>query len=229
MFPLYIWSIVGIITLVARYSTRITNLLGNRAVPVLATLILLSYNKLLRTSIDILDFSILTTYESETNVTNSATIVWSLDGTLDYFRYPHILLLLAALLTLLCLWLPYTLLLLLIQWLRRISHFWFLKWTTRFQPFFDAYFAPLKPTHQYWFGVLLIVRSVILLTFASNFAIPQDISLILLLAAAGVLLFYMTMTNVHKHHSVMAFQGLFFLNLCLLSGFTGPGEGRKVW
>ena len=102
MFPLYIWSIVGIITLVARYSTRITNLLGNRAVPVLATLILLSYNKLLRTSIDILDFSILTTYDSETNVTNSATIVWLLDGTLDYFRYPHILLLLAALLTLLC-------------------------------------------------------------------------------------------------------------------------------
>ena len=82
VFPLYIWSIAGIITLVARYSTRITNLLGNRAVPVLATLILLSYNKLLRTSIGILNFSILTTYESETNVTDSATIVWSLDGTL---------------------------------------------------------------------------------------------------------------------------------------------------
>ena len=227
VFPLYVWSIAGIITLVARYSTRITNLLGNRAVPVLATLILLSYNKLLRTSIDILDFSILTTYESETNITDSATIVWSLDGTLEYFRYPHILLLLAALLTLLCLWLPYTLLLFLIQWLRRISHFWFLKWTTRFHPFYDAYFAPLKPSHQYWFGVLLIVRSVILLTFASNFAIPQDISLILLLASAGILLFYMTMTNVHKRHSVMAFQGLFFLNLCLLSGFMIFAHTKK--
>ena len=227
VFPLYIWSIAGIITLVARYSTRITNLLGNRAVPVLATLILLSYNKLLRTSIDILDFSILIVYQPETNVTSSAVIVWSLDGTLEYFRYPHILLLIIALLTLLCLWLPYTLLLFLIQWLRRISHLWFLKWTTRLHPFYDAYFAPLKPTHQYWFGVLLIARSVILLTFASNFAIPQDISLILLLTFARVLLFYMSMINVHKRHSVMAFQGIFFLNLCLLSGFMIFAHTKK--
>ena len=227
VFPLYIWSIAGIIILVARYSTRITNLLGNRAVPVLATLILLSYNKLLRTSIDILDFSILTLYQSETNTTNSVVIVWSLDGTLEYFRYPHILLLMTALLTLSCLWLPYTLLLFLIQWLRRISHLWFLKWTTRLYPFYDAYFAPLKPKHQYWFGVLLIARSIILLTFASNFAIPQDISLILLLTSAGVLLFYMSMINVHKRHSVMAFQGTFFLNLCILSGFMIFAHTKK--
>ena len=67
----------------------------------------------------------------------------------------------------------------------------------------------------------------ILLTLASNFSIPQDISLILLLVAAGVLLFYMTMTNVHKHHPVMAFQGLFFLNLCLLSGFMIFAHTKK--
>ena len=144
-------------TLVARYSIRITDLIGNKTVLVLATLILLSYNKLLRTSIDILDFSLLKIYQSETNTTNSVVIVWSVDGTLEYFKYPHILLLIAALLTLLCLWLPYTLLLLLIQWLQRISHLWFMKWTTRFHPFYDACFAPLKPKHQYvyWFGVLL--------------------------------------------------------------------------
>ena len=227
VFPLYIWSIAGIITLVARCSIRITNLIGNRAVPVLATLILLSYNKLLRTSINILDFSLLNIYQSETNTTNSVVIVWSVDGTLEYFKYPHILLLIAALLTLLCLWLPYTLLLLLIQWLRRISHLWFLKWTTRFHPFYDAYFAPLKPKHQYWFGVLLIARSVILLTFASNFAIPQDISLVLLLTFVGVMLFFMSMRNVHKRHSVMAFQGTFFLNLCLLSGFMIFAHTKK--
>ena len=86
VFPLYIWSIAGIITLGERYSTRITNFLGNRAIPVLATLIFLSYNKLLRTSIDILDFSILIFYRSETNSTDSV-VVWSVDGTLEYFRY----------------------------------------------------------------------------------------------------------------------------------------------
>ena len=53
----------------------------NRAVPVLATLILLSYNKLHRTSINILDSSLLKIYQSETNTTSSVVIVWSVDGT----------------------------------------------------------------------------------------------------------------------------------------------------
>ena len=75
--------------------------------------------------------------------------------------------------------------------------------------------------------MLLIARSVILLTFASNFAIPQDISLISLLTFAGVLLFYISMVNVHKRHSVMAFQGIFFLNLCLLSGFMIFAHTKK--
>ena len=43
LFPLYILSITGLIILAARYSSRLTKLFGNRAVPLLATLFLLSY------------------------------------------------------------------------------------------------------------------------------------------------------------------------------------------
>ena len=49
LFPLYIWLIAGIIIIVCHYSSHLTNLIGNRAVPLLATLFLLSYTKLLRT------------------------------------------------------------------------------------------------------------------------------------------------------------------------------------
>ena len=48
---LYIWVIAGVIIVACRYSSRLTNLIGNRAVPLLVTLILLSYMKLLRTVI----------------------------------------------------------------------------------------------------------------------------------------------------------------------------------
>ena len=217
VFPLYIWSIAGLMIIMARYSTRVTKLFGERAVPILATIILLSYNKLLKTAVEILDFSVISVY-SEWNVTKPAMIVWSVDGTLEYFQYPHILLFLAAIFTLLGLWLPYTLLLLLIQCLRRISHLKILKWITRFEPFFDAYFAPLKPKHQYWFGVLLLARGMILVTFASNFSLPENVSLLLLLISAGLLLFYVLLRNLYKSHAVMVLQSSLLLNLCLLSG-----------
>ena len=60
VFPFYLWSIAGLMIMLARYSTRLTGLFGNRAVPVLGTLILLSYMKLLRNAVQILHFSILT-------------------------------------------------------------------------------------------------------------------------------------------------------------------------
>ena len=102
----------------AKYSTRLTNLLGNRGVPVLGTLFLLSYIKLLQTSFSIMEFSILTWED------NSTVLVWSIDGNINYTDLYHILLLIAGLATLLFFLLPYTILLFLIQCFRKISHFW---------------------------------------------------------------------------------------------------------
>ena len=62
VFPFYIWSIAGLMIVAARHSTRLTYLLGSRAVPVLATLVLLSYTKLLKSAVSVLGFSIITVY-----------------------------------------------------------------------------------------------------------------------------------------------------------------------
>ena len=151
--------------------------------------------KLLRIAAEVLHFSVLTVYDHSTpndsaTVTVTKSLLWSLDGTLDYFGYPHILLFVAALFTLLFLWLPYTLLLLLMQWIRKISHCSLLKWTTRFSSFYDANFAPLKHKHQYWFGVFLLARGMILVAFATNFSISSDINLFILLIFVGLLLLH---------------------------------------
>ena len=110
--PFYIWAIAVVIIVAARYSTRLTNLLANKALPDLNTLFLLSYMKLLHIVVTALEFSTATKYPE-----GSTTVVWSKDGNLTYFGFPHILLFLAGLGTLLFLWLPYTLLLFSIQWL----------------------------------------------------------------------------------------------------------------
>ena len=51
VFPVYILVLVGLMILVSHFSRRFARLLGNNPVSVLATLILLSYTKILRTLI----------------------------------------------------------------------------------------------------------------------------------------------------------------------------------
>ena len=79
LFPLYIWFIAGTIIIACHYSSRLTNLIGDRAVPLLATLFLLSYTKLNRTLTTIFRFGVLTHFPH-----GSKTIVWYTDGSLPY-------------------------------------------------------------------------------------------------------------------------------------------------
>ena len=217
IFPFYIWAIAGLIIVATKYSSKLTRLLGNRAVPVLNTLILLSYMKLLNTVVSALEFSILVYAKYPTPSTTS--VIWSVDGNVTYFGFPHILLFLAGLVILLFLWLPYTLLLLLMQWLRKASHFRLLSWVMRYHPIYDAYFAPLKHKHHYWFGVLLLARGLLLVTFASTFGISGSINLLFLLVLSVVLLLYMTLVQLYRSKAVLLLQSTYLANLVLLSGF----------
>ena len=220
VFPFYMWIIAGLIIMVTRHSTRLTNLLGNRAVPLLATLFLISYMKLLRIVVSSLEFSVLHHINyTHADESPSRLIVWSVDGSLDYFKFPHILLFLAGLVTLLFLWMPYTLLLFLMQWLRRLPQRGLLKWVMHFNPLYDAYFAPLKHKHHYWFGALLLARGLLLVTFASSFAIPQDVNLLLLLILGVFLIYYMVLNHPYKSTGILILQSSYLMNLILLSGF----------
>ena len=106
IFPVYIWVIVGFLVYISQRSVTMTKLLGSSPVPVLATLFLLSYAKLLRTIIAALTLTVLR-YPCK-NV-----IVWIHDANVSLAKY--IPLVLVAVLFLLFLFLPYTLLLLLVQ------------------------------------------------------------------------------------------------------------------
>ena len=218
VFPFYIWTIAGLIIVAARHSTRLTNLLGNRAVPLLVTLFLISYMKLLRIVVSSLEFSILSRIDHTVSKSLSPIIVWSIDGSLGYFEFPHIILFVAGLITLLFLWMPYTLVLFLMQWLRRLPQRGLLKWIMRFNPLYDAYFAPLKDKHHYWFGALLLARGVLIVLFASSFAIPQDINLLFLLLFGLFLVYYMVLSRPYKSTGILILQSSYLMNLIILSG-----------
>ena len=225
LFPLYIWLIAGVIIIVCRYSSHITNLIGDRAVPLLATLFLLSYTKLLRTVTTIIEFGVLDLihYPDE----SMKIIVWYSDGSLPYCQHPHIYLFIVAIVTLFfCL--SFTLFLLLIQCWRRISHLRLLRWINKFTPFYDAYFAPLKDKHHYWFGTLLLVRIALLISFTATSSTFPFISLLILQLTSVVLLFYTSIRPVYKSKLVRTLESISFLNLIILIGFTLYTRGEET-
>ena len=211
LFPLYIWLIAGVIIIVCHYSSHLTNLIGDRAVPLLATLFLLSYTKLLRTLMTIFEFGVLTHYPDESKI-----IVWYLDGNLPYCQHPHIYLFLVAMAILIFLCIPFTFFLLLIQCWRRISYLRLRRWINKFIPVYDAYFAPLKDKHHYWFGMLLFARGALLIIFTATSSTSLLVGLLILAISLVMLLFYVSVKPVYKSKIVRLFESASLSNLLVL-------------
>ena len=187
VFPLYLWAIITLIIYLSHKFQVVAKVIGNNSVPVLATLIFLSYSKLLYTIIAALSLS----FQKASD--NSTVAVWSFDRNIEYLSGKHIPLFLVALVVLLFLWLPYTALLLFEQCIQKIGNYRIRRWMLRLKPFLDAYFGPLKGEHRYWFGVLLIARAVLLLVFC--FTNNPNVNLLAVITVAILLLTHLPYDN----------------------------------
>ena len=164
VFPLYIWTIVTFMIVSSRYSTIAGKFFGrNNSVRVLATLLLLSYTKILRTIITALSFTTLT-YPDK-----SVKSLWLVDANIRYLIGKHIPLFLVALIFLLVLFLPYTALLLFLQCLWPRSHHRLLSWMRRIKPFLDAHIGPYKDKYHFWAGLLFLVRIILFFGICCQF------------------------------------------------------------
>ena len=186
VFPLYIWFLILMIILTSRYSRRITKLITSNIVSVLATLLLLSYAKLLKTSIEV--FSLVQLQLLNGNVTNW----WKADANIRYLGQLHVPIFLMSLAMVLVYMIPFTLLILLGPLLQAKSHYRVLHWMNRLKPFHDAFYGPYTSRYRYWPGILLLARLLILGTFA--FYSPNDIPFKLLtvsMTTAALLVLWM--------------------------------------
>ena len=208
VFPLYIWSIAGLIIVLSRYSDRVAKVMGNNSVPVLATLFLLSYTKLLRTIISALSLSVLTT-------AGGSKAVWSADGNLDYLGPKHAPLFLAAIATLLFLWFPYTLVLFSGQWLYRCKSQLVTRMLTKMKPFLDAHYGPMKSNHRYWYGTLLLLRVIILLLSALVPANHASVIVFCITVCSIVLTNFALM--VYQNIVIAIFVAIVYANLGILT------------
>ena len=172
-FPAYIILLVVLVIIISSYSTKFSNLIGKKdPVATLATLILLSYAKLLEICFKSLSVGILEYPDG------SSEMLWLPDATVKYLSGKHIPLFIAAVLILLV-GLVYTALLFSWQWLLYLPRWRIFKWSRnpKIQTFIETYHKPYTPKHRYWTGLLLIVRVVLYLVAATNVSNDPTIAL----------------------------------------------------
>ena len=215
LFPIYIWLLVGLLILVCRCSVRVTRLSGHYTVSVLATLFLLSYAKLLRTTLGI--FSPTTLTEPR----GGPQLVWLLDGNYEFLHWPHLAIFLAALVTLVVYLLPFTLLVLLGPTIQAHSDYKLLQWVIKFKPFLDAYQGPYKTKYRYWTGVMLLARILLYVVFAGNALGDPSINLLTIMLAVLVLLIvWVKVSRVYRKSPLNTLELFYLLNLGVTTGVT---------
>ena len=218
IFPSYLLLLSGAIIFLSRYFPRIQKVTASSGVPVLATLFYLSYNKIVRTVIDILSFATLQTQ-------NHTSLVWQFDGSIEYCTGLHIFLFIVAILVILLFIFPYTFSLVFIVPIQKYTK-------PRLKPLIDAYLGPYKDKWRYWFGIRLFALP--LVSTVSAFRGTDDPGLALLLQLFIIVILTLLQTSIHpfKNFATEVVDESFLLNFIVLaltfSYLIGLGPNHKV-
>ena len=216
LFPVYIWILVFVIIVSSHYSTTIARLAGNNAVPVLATLFLLSYAKIQRVIITTLSFIFI----HQEDVGSFA--VWKFDGNLRFLSEKHIPLFVTSILFMTLFLLPLTLLLLFESHLQKLNHFRIVRIMSKLKPLLDAFQGPYKVNYRFWPGLMLVVRSVLLVAFALNVSGDPGINLLVitLLTSAVAAATLFQSGGVYKNLPLNLINSFYLYNLIGFAAWT---------
>ena len=217
-FPAYVIFLVILIIVVSSYSTKFSNLIGKKnPVATLATLILLSYAKLLEICFKSLSVGILEYPDG------SSEMVWLPDATFKYLSGKRIPLFIAAVLILLV-GLVYTALLFLWQWILYLPRWRIFRWSRnpRIQTFIETYHTPYTPKHRYWTGLLLIVHIILYLVAAVNVSNNPTVALttIICMVCCIFALKQFFGSRLYQKWPVDILETFFYLNILLFATFT---------
>ena len=216
VFPVYIILIVFAVIIASHYSRKFAKLLSQKnPVAALATLILLSYAKLLHSIIGVLSYADLH-YTPEDEGAPFTKVVWLRDGSIAYLRGTHIPLFIVAVLIVIA-GFVYTFLLLSWQWLVKFSNKAVFLWVrnTKLSSFIDAYHAPYNARNRYWTGLLLLARVILYLTAAINISGEPSVNLLAILLVIGcvLLLHAYSGINIYKKWPLNIFEFTTYFNI----------------
>ena len=211
VFPFYLWTLVAGIIIISRWSTKLSNMFGRNIVPVLATLVLMSFTKLLRTTTNALMISKLHCGSHEWTV-------WSVDGNINYGTSKHSILV-AFSVVVLVLSIIYSCLIFSTQWLQRYSYLC-CRCTNdpvlKLLPFIDAYTGPYKERYRFWTGLLLIVRLLLTVVFIYTSGSLHALNNYIIVLVEMIIL-YILKDNVYCKGLLSILEQSFHINLFILA------------
>ena len=215
-FPFYLIFIATLLIIASRYSHRIQKITAHRALPVLATLFLLSYTKILRIISIVLFF-----YSPITHLPSKHTThVWSIDANVTLFGVQFTLLFVVCLILFLIL-IPFNIILFFTKTFSRFNI------VTKFKPLLDAYQGPYKIELYYWTGLQLMLRTVFFGLSSLDSKINFTTGLIILGITNVIHAYSKPFKSNLKNHQ----ESLFIINLLSLYTFAlsfGQNEINKI-
>ena len=205
-FPIYLIIIATTLIMASRYSIRVQRLTARKALPILATLFLLSYTKVLRTISSVLFFY----NEIITLPSKHSTLVWSVDTSVPLFGIKYTFIFVVSLILFLIL-LFFNVIL---TFTRSLSYF---KFVYRFKPLLDAYQGPYKDKYYYWTGLQLVMRAVFFglsaLDRNTNLMISSILTGIAGYVHGAVFPFKNKAKNIQEHLMILNLNCLFIFSL----------------
>ena len=200
-FPAYLILIAILIIIASRYSTKVQRITARRALPVLATLFLLAYTKVLRTVSSVLFY-----YSTITHLPSGrTTLMWAVDANVPLFGLKY------TVLFIVCLILFSVLLIFnVILWFTKTAMR--LQLVNHFKPLIDAYQGPYKHKYYYWTGLQLVVRAI----FFGLSALDRNINLTIGIILLAIIIIIQRSFIPFKSNRKNFFETSFLFNLIAL-------------
>ena len=223
VFPIYIWLIIlttiGISRCVTRFpkiAPYVLKLVSNNGVQVFATLLLLSYTKLIRTLV-------LVFADATVNCDGIPSSRWRFDGNIEYAQKGHLALFVFTLLFAVFVILPYTLFLVGLPIVVKVFSRCGSLWLGFFKPLCDAYSGPHKDSCRFWAGLLIVIR--ILIAAVVSATQNNIIVLYVILFSAIVLItLALDIDGPYEKQPLNILESFFLANLLGLSILTLGGH-----
>ena len=214
-FPLYVWILISLIIITSRYSITMSKLIGHNPIAVLATLMLMSYTKVLKIIIEVYSFV-------ELDYPDSKSVrVWLKDANVPFLESKHLVLTAVTALILFLFFLPYTLLLLLGHKLYLFTGRKHFRWLNRIKPLLDSYYAPYNKHTRYWTGFLLLIRCALYIVFSFNSLVSTTKSpLAINITFTALVIIAWIHVSIYKSFYVNVIEASVYLNLLVLSAAT---------
>lgn len=214
LFPAYIISLALILSCLNWYTTLGGKIIGNKIKNVTGTLILISYTKLLRTLVETLSFTTISSSQG------SFVKVWLYDGNTPYMQAKHIVLSVFAIATLICFLLPYTVLM--------VFEYPLLRHKTRkivlklgLYSLINSYQKPYKKHLRWWTGMMLLARVLLVILYQVSIIGNQRLNLIIFVTFGLCILGIMWNVGSLYHNKYVTMIETFYLtNLVLLTGWS---------